>query len=104
MLDDAPGAVGLGLDLIKLFMDGQSRGALGMAKLLTGHEYERTAIYRYSPDAPKNFFKLDDTSRIDRLVGLGASSARNARPTVDAAFLSEPADPFVPVYSLKEIA
>ena len=103
MLNEAPGLVGLGLDLLKLFMDGQSRGAMGMAKLLTGHEYERISIFRYCPNAPKGFFKLDDTSRIDRLTGLGASSARSARPAVEPVFLTKPAAPFAPVYSLKEI-
>ena len=47
--DDAPGVGGLALDLARLFMDGQSHGALGMAKLLTGHEYEREALFRVCP-------------------------------------------------------
>ena len=32
--------------LIKLLMDGQALGAMGMAKLLTGDEHEREAIHR----------------------------------------------------------
>lgn len=104
MLDEAPGALGLGLDVLKLYADGQSRGALGMAKLLTGHEYEREAVFRYSPLAPKNFFAMDDMRMIERLVGLGVGSARNARTKIESIFLSEPATPFVPVYSLKKDA
>lgn len=104
MLDEAPGALGLGLDVLRLYGDGQSRGALGMAKLLTGHEYEREAIFRYSPVAPKNFFAMDDTRKIERLVGLGAGSARNARTKIEPIFLSGPAAPFVPVYSLEKDA
>ena len=102
MLDEAPGALGLGLDAFALFMDGQSRGALGMAKLLTGHEYERNAIFRYCPDAPKDFFKIDDTRKIERLAGMGASSARKHRIAIEPVFLSSPAEPFVPVYKLQE--
>jgi len=100
MLDDAPGAISLGLDALTLFMDGQSRGALGMAKLLTGHEYEREAIFRYCSDAPQGFFKLDDTRKIDRLAGMGASSARKHRVAIEPVFLTEPAEPFEPVYKL----
>jgi patatin-like phospholipase len=101
LLGEAPGTLGLGLDAFSLFMDGQSRGALGMAKLLTGHEYERNAIYRYCADVPKNFFKLDGTSKIDRLVGMGASMARKHRVEIEPIFLTEPAEPFVPVYQLQ---
>lgn len=102
LLSDAPGLGGLGLDVTRLFMDGQSRGALGMAKLLTGHVYERTSIFRYCPDVPKGFFRLDDTRRIDRLKGMGASSARNQRPHVEPVFLTSPAADFEPIHKLKE--
>lgn len=104
MLDERPGLLNLGLDALQLYADGQSRGALGMAKLLTGHIHERTAIHRYSPSVPKGFFSLDDTSKISRLQGMGASAARNARPQIEPVFLSEPAAPFEPIYSLKELA
>ena len=99
-LAEAPGMGGVVLDLARLFMDGQSHGALGMAKLVTGHEYERTALYRVCPDVPKNLFKLDDTSKIARLKGLGASSAREHRPRLETVFFASPAAPFTPVYSL----
>ena len=42
----------LGPKLVKLFMDGQSHGAIGIAKLLTGHEHERTAIHRIDHTVP----------------------------------------------------
>ncbi|MDE2113169.1 MAG: patatin-like phospholipase family protein [Alphaproteobacteria bacterium] len=76
VLSEAPGWGHLGRDVTRLFMDGQSRGALGMAKLLTGHIYEREAIFRVCPDVPKGLFKLDDTRKISRLRGLGVSIAR----------------------------
>lgn len=99
-LAEAPGAGGLVADMARLFMDGQSHGALGIAKLLTGHEYERTALHRVCPDVPKNLFRLDDTSKIERLKGLGASSAREQRPRLEPVFFSAPADPFLPIYTL----
>jgi uncharacterized protein len=99
-LAEAPGVGGLIADLARLFMDGQSHGALGMAKLLTGHEYERTALHRVCPDVPKNLFRLDDTTKISRLKGLGSSSAREHRPRLEPVFFRAPADPFLPVYTL----
>jgi hypothetical protein len=101
MLDEAPGAGSLALDLARLFINGQTHGALGMAKLLTGHEYEREALYRVCPNVPKNLFRLDDTTKIGRLKGLGASSARENRPRLEPVFFDHPVEPFLPVYSLR---
>jgi hypothetical protein len=101
MIDEAPGWGGLAKDVARLFMDGQSHGALGMAKLLTGHEYEREAIFRCCPDVPKDFFKLDDTRKITQLKGMGAASARKERPRIEPVFLAGPAESFTPVYTLK---
>ena len=99
-LAEAPGIGGLAGDVVRLFMDGQSRGALGMAKLLTGHEYEREAIFRVCPDVPKGLFGLDDTRKIDQLRGMGASAARKERVRIEPVFLHAPAEPFEPVYQL----
>ncbi|MES0076604.1 CBASS cGAMP-activated phospholipase [Mesorhizobium sp. M0058] len=104
MLGEAPGLSGLAFDVTRLFMDGQSHGALGMAKLITGHQYEREAIFRCCPDVPKGFFKLDDTRKITQLKGLGASSARKERSRLEPVFFLEPAEPFEPLYKLKGTA
>jgi len=101
MLGEAPGLGGLAFDVTRLFMDGQSHGALGMAKLITGHQYEREAIFRCCPDVPKGFFKLDDTRKITQLKGMGASSARKESSRLEPVFFSEPAEPFEPIYKLK---
>jgi hypothetical protein len=89
-------------DLTRLFLVGQSHGALGMAKLLTGHEYEREAIFRVCPDVPAGLFTLDDTRKIAQLRGMGASAARRERPRIEPVFLHSRAEPFVPIYSLSE--
>lgn len=101
MIGEAPGWGSLAKDVARLFMDGQSHGALGMAKLLTGHEYEREAIFRICPDVPKNFFSLDDTRKVTQLKGMGASSARKERPRIKPVFLAGPAESFKPVHTLK---
>jgi len=102
MLSEAPGWERLARDVTRLFMDGQSRGAMGMAKLLTGDVYERDSIYRICPDVPKGFFKLDDTRKIRQLCGLGASAARSQSSIIEPIFLSSRADAFVPAYKLPE--
>ena len=104
MIAEAPGYATLGLDALRLFMDGQSSGAMGMAKLLTGHGRDREAIYRYSPAVPKGFFAMDDASKIDRLKGMGAAAARNAKPQLNPVFFETPAAPFAPIYSLERNA
>lgn len=92
----------LGSKIIKLFMDGQSHGAMGIAKLLTGHEYERTAIYRINHTVPCNTYKMDDTRVIQDLQGLGYSLARDRQPVLNPVFFSQPAEPFAPVYTLDQ--
>ncbi len=90
----------LGAKVIKLFMDGQSHSAMGIAKLLTGHEHERTAIHRINHTAPHSAYKMDDARVIQDLKGLGYSFARDRQPVLDPVFFSQPAEAFVPVYVL----
>ena len=102
MLPEAPGLAQLNRQVLYLYADGQSHGALGMAKLLLNHPYDGERLYRYSPKVPQGFFSLDDTSKICRLKGLGASEARNAKPHLSPVFFQEPAEPFVPFHCLTE--
>ena len=104
MLPENPGIASLGLKVLNLYADGRSHGALGMAKLLTGHSYDGDRIYRYSPSVPSGFFTMDDTTKIGRLKGIGMSEARKAKPHLTPIFFIEPADAFVPVHQLKEDA
>ncbi len=92
----------LGSRIIKLVMDGQSHGAMGIAKLLTGHEHERTAIHRINHTVPYNAYKMDDTRLIQDLKGLGFSFARDRQPVLDPVFFSQPAEAFAPVYVLDQ--
>lgn len=90
----------LGLEAINLFMDGQSYGAMGMAKILTGDSHERQAIYRIDHNVPRGKFKMDDTSLIPDLKGLGHIKARESFPLLQNIFFMHPAETFIPVYSL----
>ncbi len=81
-------------------MDGQSHGAMGIAKLATGHEHERTAIHRINHIVPYNTYKMDDWRLIQDLKGLGYSLARDRHPCARSGVLKEPAEAFEPVYVL----
>lgn len=92
----------LGAKIVKLFMDGQSHGALGMAKLITGHEHERDALYRINHTVPYNSFKMDDARVIQDLKGLGHSMARDRQPVLEPVFFGETAEPFTPIHQLSK--
>ena len=92
----------LGTNIVKLFMDGQSHGAMGIAKLITGHEHDRRAIYRIDHTAPKDTYKMDDTRVIQDLKGLGHTKARDRQPVLEPVFFDQLADPFTPVYQLNK--
>ncbi len=92
----------LGLKAINLLMDGQSRGAMGMAQLITGDPHEHEAIIRINHSVPRNTFRLDDASAIPSLKGIGYAEARNQYPKLEAMFFNHPAVCFTPCYSLNE--
>ena len=92
----------LGSNIVKLFMDGQSHGAMGIAKLLTNHEHDRPAIYRIDHKVPRNAYKMDDTGVIQDLKGLGHTKARDRLPILDPVFFTKPAEEFTPAYILNE--
>ena len=91
----------LGSDTIRLFMDGQSHGAMGIAKLLTGHEHARQAIHRINHTVPSNDFRMDDARVIQALKGLGHSVARDRHPVLEPVFFNTPADAFSPIHPLE---
>lgn len=87
----------LGLKVADLFMNGQSHGAMGIAKLLTGHEHERKAIFRVTHTLKKSY-RLDDAGKIRDLKGLGHSKAREEFPRLENVFFKNRAEPFDPMY------
>jgi uncharacterized protein len=97
---EAYGAASLAPQLAGLFMDGQSHGSLGIAKLLTGHEHKRRAIYRVSQPVPDGFYSLDDTRRIRSLKDRAFAEARIQKPILQPEFFGAPAEEFIPHYQV----
>ena len=92
----------LGRKAVKLLMDGQSHGALGMARLLTGHAHDRNVFFRIDHKVPYNAYKLDDAKAIQELRGLGHSIGRDRLPIIESVFFDEPAEKFTPIYQINE--
>lgn len=90
----------LGSKALKLLMDGQSKGAMGAAMLLTGHPHEQNSIYRVDHAVPNNSYKLDDVRSIRELKGLGHHKARIEHSALNPVFFDAPAEEFVPHHQL----
>jgi patatin-like phospholipase/acyl hydrolase len=88
------------LNAIEILMLGQSRGAMGTAKLLTGHLEGRRRVFRYDHVAPAGTFGLDTVNQIETLRGLGEGLAREAVPELRRLFFAGKREPFVPVYGV----
>lgn len=91
------GYVGLLLKSTTLFMQGQSRGADGIAMLLSDHRQESPRFFPFQPKVSIGKFALDGVGMIDRLRGLGAAYGREALPLFEKHFLYEKAEPFTPL-------
>lgn len=90
----------LGTKAINLFMDGQSHGAMGMAKILTGDLHKRKAIYRIDHHVPADKYRMDDVRGITDLKGLGHVKGRDQFPQFYDVFFRSPAELFEPIYTL----
>ena len=88
------GYTGLLMKSTELFMQGQSRGADGIAYLLTGHTLETPRYFPIQPKVSIGKFGLDKVEMINRLQGLGAASAREHLPKLQRYFFDIKADPF----------
>ena len=94
-----PGQIDLAFTQAEIFLQGQSKGAVGMAKLLTRHSESNKRLFRYQPSVEHNAFALDGVEHINRLRSLGAAEARHALPDLKEIFFSEPVDIFQPRYA-----
>lgn len=81
--------------LTESFMTPQSSGALGTAYTLLGHQQ----VIRISPMVAAGLFSLDGTGQMEKLKGLGSSTARSELQNLQHLFLAK-AEPFQPVHSL----
>ena len=73
-----------------VFMQAQSHGSLGAAKLLAGHDN----VIRIDPVVSAGRFNLDGVREIPSLKGLGSSEARKALPELRKIFLGNPVERF----------
>ena len=98
VMSEAYGAVRIAPQIAGFFMDGQSHGSLGIAKILTGDPHERNAIYRISQPVPDGFYTLDNTKRIRGLKDRAFAEAREQKPILQPVFFTETAEEFEPIY------
>lgn len=85
-------------DIKRLFMAGQSLGAMGIASLLCGGPHERGAIFRVAMPNPPNHFALDNADRIHDISGLAYEQARSEVTRLRPVFFAEQAPEFTPVH------
>lgn len=84
--------------VVDLFMQGQSKGSIGTAKILLRDSPTAPKLFEYTHIAERNMFELDNVSMIEKLAGLGAANARQAVPVMNEVFLTEPREQFVPYH------
>jgi uncharacterized protein len=100
-LGDQSGLAGVVLQMADLFLLGQSRSAMGTAKLLMGAEDAGHRLCRFQHTAVPGEFGLDTVDAIPALKGIGASIAREALPAITATFLRKPREPFEPLHKMR---
>lgn len=87
--------------IIDMFMDGQSHGALEIAKLITGHDYQgHQSIYRIDHAVPEDQYKIDDITKIKALKEFGSVKVRSEFPILLPIFFKNKASKFNPCYEL----
>lgn len=96
------GTTNLAFKLADMFLLGQSRSAIGTAKLLIGHTESNRRVYRYQHSARDGEFLLDSTNRIAALKGIGSSLAREAIPQIENVFFGEHRELFTPFHPARE--
>lgn len=90
--------------IVKLLLDGQSHVATATAKLLLGGPESEGRIFREEVMLEKDYFKMDDTSKVSLLEGLARQQVRHTLPKIEGTFFSSPAKPFTPIYEVIENA
>jgi hypothetical protein len=94
------GKLPMATSVARLFMAGQSHGAFGTAKIITGHSHERKAIWRIDQTAPEGRYTLDNTSRIVEMKDRAFTEAREQLPELRRHFFDREAGAFTPFHKL----
>lgn len=90
--------------IAKLLIDGQSHVSTATAKLLLGGPESEGRIIRQEVMLERNYFKLDDTDKVNSLEGLSRQQARHTLPKIENTFFSAPIQPFTPEYEVLDHA
>lgn len=99
------GLLGLsGGKIAKLLIDGQSHVSTATAKLLLGGPESEGRIIRQEVMLKKDYFKLDDTTKVNALEGLSRQEARHTLPKIQNTFFSTSVQPFKPEYEVLDHA
>jgi len=88
--------------IVKLLLDGQAHTSLATAKLLLGGPEAEGRIIREEVLLEKEYYKMDDTSKVNILEGLANEKVRHTLPKIQKTFFSEKVDTFKPIYNLNE--
>ena len=90
----------VGKHLLAFFSEGQAKGSLGIAHVLTGDVggAGHKAIHRVSQPVPKDAYDLDNTRRITDLKDRAMVEAREQMPDMRRVFLSTTCGTFVPCH------
>lgn len=101
-LPGAGSAMGMfiGKHLLAFFSEGQAKGSLGIAHVLTGDVggAQHKAIYRVSQPVPRDVYDLDNARRIKDLKNRAMVEAREQMPDMRRVFLSDTCGTFVPCH------
>ncbi len=89
------GKTGLATKVADIFMRGQTRAAIGTAKILTKHSDKSRRLYRYNEIVPTGMYGLDSTEQIAALKGIGTNMARQALSDISSVFLDREREQFV---------
>ncbi len=84
--------------IVKLLLDGQSHVSTATAKLLLGGPTAEGRIIRQEAVLEKDYFKLDDVTKVASLKGLSRQEARHTLPKIEKTFFTSPIEPFIPEY------
>ncbi len=92
------GIVGWGKGLINILMNAQVEASRAMSLLLTNHGF-----FNINSTVPTGKFSLDDSSKIDELIGLGRGEAvkKENLEQVQQRFLNgKKVQPFIPIHQV----
>lgn len=89
------GKVGIATKVADIFMRGQTRAAIGTAKILTKHSDASRRLYRYNENVPTGTYGLDSAGQVAALKGIGTSMARQALSEISPVFFDGQREQFV---------